>query len=102
MSQATLYVLAAAAIIGAGVHGLLTAAHLMRKLLCLNLLGGGVFLLLVALAGRSGEAPDPVPQALVLTGIVVAVSMTAFALGLLDRLARVAGDTRLDVDDDDD
>lgn len=102
MTQAAIYVLAAAAVIGAGVHGLLIAGHLLRKLLALNLLGGGVFLLLVALSARGGEAPDPVPQALVLTGIVVAVSMTAFALALLDRLYRETGQTRLDVADDDD
>lgn len=102
MSQAAIYVLAAAAVVGAGVHGLLIAGHLLRKLLAINLLGGGVFLLLVALSTRGGQSPDPVPQALVLTGIVVAVSMTAFALALLDRLYRETGQTRLDVADDDD
>jgi len=101
MSQAAIYVLAAAAVIGCGVHGLLVAGHILRKLLSINLVGGGVFLLLVALAGSAGEAPDPVPQALVLTGIVVAVSMTAFAIALMDRLFRASGDTRMDVDDDD-
>jgi multicomponent Na+:H+ antiporter subunit C len=100
VSQAAIYVLAAAAVIGAGVHGLLVAGHLLRKLLAINLLGAGVFLLLVTLASRGTEAPDPVAQALVLTGIVVAVSMTAFALALLDRLFRETGETRLDVDDD--
>lgn len=100
MSQAAIYVLAAAAVIGAGIHGLLVAGHLLRKLLAINLLGAGVFLLLVTLAGRGGQAPDPVAQALVLTGIVVAVSMTAFALALLDRLFEKTGETRLDVDDD--
>jgi multicomponent Na+:H+ antiporter subunit C len=94
--------MAAAAVIGAGVYGLLVAGHLLRKLLAINLLGSGAFLLLVALAGRSGGAPDPVPQALVITGIVVAVSMTAFALALLDRLFRETGQARMDVADDDD
>jgi len=102
VSQAAIYVMAAAAVIGAGVYGLLVGGHLLRKLLAINLLGSGVFLLLVALAGRSGGAPDPVPQALVITGIVVAVSMTAFALALLDRLFRETGQARMDVADDDD
>lgn len=100
MSQAAIYVLAAAAVIGAGIYGLLVAGHLLRKLLAINLLGAGVFLLLVTLASRGGQAPDPVAQALVLTGIVVAVSMTAFALALLDRLFSVTGQSRLDAEDD--
>lgn len=102
MSQAAVYAMAAAAVIGAGVYGLLVAGHLLRKLLAINLAGSGIFLLLVTLAGRSGGAPDPVPQALVVTGMVVAVSMTAFALALLDRLFRETGQARMDVADDDD
>lgn len=52
-------------------------------------MGGGVFHVLVAVAYRGLDtAPDPVPQALVLTGIVVAVSATAFALALGQRLER--------------
>lgn len=102
MSQAGIYVMAASAVIGAGVYGLLVAGHLLRKLLAINLLGSGVFLLLVTLASRGERAPDPVAQALVLTGLVVAVSMTAFALALLDRLFRVTGRTGLDHEPDDD
>lgn len=102
MSQAAIFVLAASAVIGAGVYGLLVAGHLLRKLLAINLLGAGVFLLLVTLASRGDATPDPVAQALVLTGLVVAVSMTAFALALLDRLFRVTGHTRLDAEPDDD
>jgi multicomponent Na+:H+ antiporter subunit C len=59
----------------------------VRKILALNILGSGVFMLLTALARRSGGAePDPVPHAMVLTGIVVAVSATAFALALARRV----------------
>jgi multicomponent Na+:H+ antiporter subunit C len=44
---------------------------------------------LVAVAYRGLEkAPDPIPHALVLTGIVVAVSATALALTLGQRLER--------------
>jgi multicomponent Na+:H+ antiporter subunit C len=53
----------------------------------INVMGAGVFLLLIAVAYRGpGLAPDPVPHALVVTGIVVAVSATALALGLARRL----------------
>lgn len=89
------YLLAAAGVIGLGVYGLLAADHLLRKLLALNLLGSGVLLLMVILPARGGT-PDPVAHALVLTGLVVAVSVTAFALALLDRLYRETGEIRID------
>jgi len=95
--QYTTYLLAAAGIIGSGVYGLLAVDHLLRKLLALNLLGSGVFLLMVTLPSRSG-GPDPVAHALVLTGLVVAVSVTAFALALLDRLYRETGELRIDAE----
>jgi multicomponent Na+:H+ antiporter subunit C len=96
------YLLTAAAIVGFGVYGLLVAVHLLRKLLALNLLGSGVFLLLVALKAGAGRIDDPVPQALVLTGLVIAVSVTAFALALLDRLVRETGEIGLEDPEDPD
>jgi multicomponent Na+:H+ antiporter subunit C len=95
MSQEMLYLVVAAAVFGIGVYGLLLSQHILHKLLALNLMGSGVFLLLVAL-GSGVEAPDPVPQAMVLTGIVVAVSATAFALALLLRLFEETGSTSVD------
>jgi multicomponent Na+:H+ antiporter subunit C len=97
---ASVFLLAAACIIGIGVYGLLAADHLLRKLLALNLLGSGVLLLLVTLSSRGGT-PDPLSHALVLTGLVVTVSVTAFALALLDRLYRETGEIRIDAATDD-
>ena len=54
-------------------------------------MGSGAFLVLVGFAQRDGTA-DPVPQAMVLTGIVVAVAATALALALLRRLHVLDGD----------
>jgi multicomponent Na+:H+ antiporter subunit C len=72
-----------------GVWSFLVHAPLLRKLIALNIMGAGVFHLLVAVAYRGLEAPpDPVPHALVLTGIVVAVSATALALAFGRRLER--------------
>jgi multicomponent Na+:H+ antiporter subunit C len=96
VSATTIYVLAAAGVFGIGLYGLLTAAHILRKLLALNVMGGAVFLLLVALAAADGGTPEPVAQALVLTGIVVAVAATAFALALLVRLQAVSGGTEME------
>lgn len=72
-----------------GVWSFLTHAPLLRKLIALNVMGAGVFHLLVAVAYRGlATPPDPVPHALVLTGIVVAVSATALALAFGRRLER--------------
>jgi multicomponent Na+:H+ antiporter subunit C len=97
LNSPLIFSLAAAALFGIGVYGLLLAAHVMRKLLALNIMGSGVFLLFVTLTGRDAAGiPDPVPQAMVLTGIVIAVSATAFALALLVRLHRETGSTSLE------
>ena len=85
------YVLVAAAIFGLGVHGLLVSRHILRKLLALNLMLSALFLLLIVVPAPIDGRPDPVPQALVLTGIVIAVSTTAFALALMVRLFRRQG-----------
>lgn len=98
---APVYLIAAAALSGLGVYGVLTAGHLLRKLLALNLLGSAVFLLLVSQGRRAIELLDPVPQAMVLTGIVVTVSATAFALALLLALYRRSGHADLDRGDED-
>ena len=49
---------------------------------------------MVGLAQREGE-PDPVSQALVLTGIVVAIAATALALVLIRRYYHLSGETTL-------
>jgi multicomponent Na+:H+ antiporter subunit C len=95
MTPFRLYALAAVALVCVGLYGVLSHEHLLRRLLALNVTGGGVFLLLVALARRGEGAPDPVPHAMVLTGIVVAVSVTAFALALLRRIHAATGRARL-------
>ncbi len=90
MSPATIFGLCAAALVGIGLFGLVVHPHPLRKLLSFNLLGGGVFLLFGVVARRgaaAGMAGDPVPQAMVITGIVVAFSATALAVALLVRLA---------------
>jgi multicomponent Na+:H+ antiporter subunit C len=92
-----LYSLVSVALFCIGVHGLVVRAHLLHKLLALNIVGSAAFLFLVAVAYRNRDAaPDPVPHAMVLTGIVVAVSATAFALALARRIHAIAGQVTLD------
>jgi multicomponent Na+:H+ antiporter subunit C len=89
MTTFLIYSLTAALLAGLGVHGLITRRHLLRQIMALNVIAGGAFLLLISTAYRNqGDFADPVPQAMVLTGIVVAISATAFALALLRRVYR--------------
>lgn len=82
-----------------GVWSFLVHQPLLRQLIALNIMGAGVFHVLIAIAYRGDElAPDPVPHALVLTGIVVAVSATALALALGKRLDELAADQGADTD----
>jgi multicomponent Na+:H+ antiporter subunit C len=97
-----LYSLVSVALFCIGLHGLVVRPHLLRKLLALNVMGSAVFLFLVAVAYRNrADAPDPVPHAMVLTGIVVAVSATAFALAIARRLHALSGRTTLDDEEED-
>ncbi len=95
MNQTLLFGFTAAALFGIGWYGLIRSDHLLRKLLALNLVGSSVFLLFVVLGNRTGFI-DPLPQAMVLTGIVVAIATTAFGLALYVRLYRTIGQTRLE------
>lgn len=95
---ATMYTLTGAALCSLGLHAVLARRHLMRKVLALNVVSSGVFLVLVALAARDPARPDPVPHAMVLTGIVVAVCATALALSLARRLRTERGSTYLPED----
>ena len=104
MSLALLYGLAGIALVAMGLYAALAARHVLRRLLGLNVLGSGVFMMLVALASRTTDIatrPDPAPHAMVLTGIVVAVSATALALALLRRMHVHEGSPRLPEDRDD-
>lgn len=87
MTTWMLYAGAGAAVFALALHGLFTHDDPIKKIIAANFLGSGVFLILVALARRSPAGVDPVPHALVLTGIVVSVSATACALALARRLA---------------
>jgi multicomponent Na+:H+ antiporter subunit C len=101
MSAGTLFGLCAAALIGIGLYGLIVDAHPLRKILALNVIASGVFVLFGAIAFRGAGAglnADPVPQALLITGIVVAFSATALAVALLLRLFDAAGSVTLSSD----
>lgn len=78
-----------------GLHMLVVKSNLLKKLLGLNVMETAVFAFIITsgmveggdppmlVAGTSPPFANPIPQAMVLTGIVVAVSVTAVALALI-------------------
>jgi multicomponent Na+:H+ antiporter subunit C len=101
MSVTTVFGLCGAVAIGLGLYGLITNPQPLRKILAFNVLGSGVFLFFGVVARRgaaAGFGGDPIPQALVITGVVVAFSATALAVALLLRLFQAAGSTTLSAD----
>jgi multicomponent Na+:H+ antiporter subunit C len=100
MNGLTLYGLCGAALVGLGLYGLICQPGALRRILAFNLLGSGVFLVFGVIAKRgggvmsaagTGRDGDPVPQALVITGLVVAFAATALAVALVRRLAETSG-----------
>jgi multicomponent Na+:H+ antiporter subunit C len=101
MSPATLAGLVGATLVGLGLYGLVLHPHPLRKLLAFNVIGNGVFLVFGIIARRGAAAGlpfDPVPQAMVITGIVVAFAASALAVALILRLYSEAGRITLDPD----
>ncbi len=95
---------AAFGLVGIGALGIVMANHLVRIVLSIVLLETGANLLLMLSGYRAGAvAPiivdgvvpasmvDPVPQALVLTAIVIGVAVQAFMMTLVLRLYTVYG-----------
>jgi multicomponent Na+:H+ antiporter subunit C len=109
-ANATL-ILTAAATIGCAVY-LLLERSLSRVLVGLVMLGNGVNILFLVASGPAGRAPilgssesgrmsDPLPQALVLTAIVIGLGTTAFLLAMAYRSWQLTGhdDVQEDVED---
>ncbi|MFT4808639.1 MAG: multicomponent Na+:H+ antiporter subunit C [Neolewinella sp.] len=90
MSSALLYSFTGLGLFAIGLLGIVLAGHVMRKILALNVMGIGIFMLLIAIAKQDGAFVDPVPHAMVLTGIVIAAAGTALALNLMVRLHRMS------------
>ena len=91
-----------------GAMTVLTRSNVFKKLIGINIMESAIFLIFVASGNIRGGVPpilhennpealyiNPVPSALMLTGIVVSVSVSAFALALILRLYRSYGTTDL-------
>ncbi len=101
MNAATLAGLVGAALVGLGLYGLIVDPQPLRKILSFNLNGSGVFQVFGIVARRgagAGFPGDPVPQAMVITGIVVAFAASALAVALILRLNEETGQVMLDAE----
>ena len=92
--------IAAAILFGIGFANLMLQKNLIKKIVGFNIMDSSVFLLLASQGYIDGRmAPivtdgireasnyvNPIPAGLVLTGIVVSVSVSAFFLALVQRL----------------
>lgn len=88
-----------------GIYAILSQANLMKKIIGINIMVNAIFLLLISSGNiRGGIAPlqevglsteqlyvNPLPAALVLTGIVVSLSVTAFALSIVVKINEYYG-----------
>ncbi len=103
MTTAALFAICGATLITIGAFGFFAQTHLLRRILAFNIIGSGVFLMYGGLGNRLPElGADPVPQAMVITGIVVAFAATALAVTLIVRLVEETGEPILPGEEEDD
>ena len=92
-----------------GLYTVLTHPNLIKKIIGINIMETSVFLLFVSIGFiEGGRAPilqvdnpsliyvNPLPSALILTGIVVAVSITVYGLSMIIQIYDAYGTIELD------
>lgn len=93
-----------------GLYTVLTHPNLIKKIIGINIMETSVFLFFVSIGFiQSGHAPilhmqgndaiqyvNPLPSALILTGIVVAVSITVYGLSMIIKIYNAYGTIELD------
>ncbi|GAA4060613.1 cation:proton antiporter subunit C [Amphibacillus indicireducens] len=92
-----------------GLYTVLTHPNLIKKIIGINIMETAIFLFFISIGYvQGGEAPiidpltgeqlfiNPLPSAMILTGIVVTVSITAFALSLIVKIHQAYGTIELD------
>ena len=92
-----------------GLYGLLTNKNIIKMIISLNIMEVGLFIFIISIGfNYDGIAPiitstgsgmiyvDPLPQALVLTAIVIGVGTTALALAIAKTIYKKYGTLDLD------
>jgi multicomponent Na+:H+ antiporter subunit C len=96
-----IYYLVSFLLLGVGAYMLIGNANLVKKVIGMNIFQTGIFLFFIVAAFVDGASPplltapapyvSPLPHVLILTAIVVGVSLTAVALGLIVRIYQEYG-----------
>lgn len=86
-----------------GLHTVVTHKNLIKRVMGINIMATGIFLFFIAIGNVTGGVPpievgephsifiNPMPSVLILTGIVVSVSITVYALSLVIRIYQTYG-----------
>ena len=104
------YEIAAIILFGIGFTSLMLQKNMIKKIIGFGMMDSAIYLFLAAKGFIEGrKAPivvngvtkmsayiNPIPSGLVLTGIVVSVSITAFSLALIQRIYHRYGTIELD------
>ena len=112
MSLSLVLLIVMAVLYACGIY-LLLERSMTKVLLGFLLVGNATNLLIISMAGRAGLAPiveegvtpeemtDPLPEALILTAIVITFAVSAFLLALIYRSWRLGTQDRVEDDADD-
>lgn len=84
-------IILALAIIGVALFGICNSDNTIKSIICFNIIQAAIILLFILMAGYTGDSipiiteeiqnmVDPLPQALMITAIVISASITALAL----------------------
>lgn len=85
-----------------GLYGVITQRNVIKTIISINIMDAAAILFLITANLQPGSVPpiaggdpsrmaDPVPQALMITAIVIGVSVTAMCLALFIRMAHRYG-----------
>jgi multicomponent Na+:H+ antiporter subunit C len=102
---ANVHFLGAVIIFVIGLYMVIAHPNLMKRIIGINIMSSAVFYFFVAIGNISGgEVPivnpealtpalfiNPLPSALILTGIVISVSITVYALALIIKIYQAYG-----------
>lgn len=84
-------IILALAVISVALYGICVTDNIIKSIICFNIVQAAVILLFIILAAYSGDTipivtdlvgdmVDPLPQALMITAIVISASITALSL----------------------
>jgi multicomponent Na+:H+ antiporter subunit C len=85
-----------------GLYGIITSRQIVKTILCMNLVQTAAILLLLSMASSTGQSVpivgmgvgdmvDPLPQALMITAIVIGASVTALGLFMSGKIFHYYG-----------